>query len=247
MANITETDVWSEGIYQIEEYDPVLGGADGIANKQAKQLAARTRWLKKKLEAAGVSVVQFNQLLEAVYSSAGLDKNGEEFNPDWLMDSINLLTKPFALKADVGSAIQIYPSTPLTKQKDVIYVIGAGLMFWNGTGYVDAAIYPKFSDFTSQKSTSGYQMLPGGLILQWVSMLVNNNQPCKVNLPIVFPNKLLNVQVSNSYMNNPAMAGSGDNYFQVQQYDNESVTVFLQYFGGVGLYPAYAEILTIGC
>lgn len=46
MANVTETPVFEEGIYQIETTDPVLGGANGIANVQAKQLANRTAYLK---------------------------------------------------------------------------------------------------------------------------------------------------------------------------------------------------------
>lgn len=53
MANITEelnNPQWSEGIYQLETTDPVLGGPNGIANRQAKELAARTQYLKKKQE-----------------------------------------------------------------------------------------------------------------------------------------------------------------------------------------------------
>ncbi len=44
--NITETETYESGIYQIELTDPVIGGEDGIANLQAKQLANRTNWLK---------------------------------------------------------------------------------------------------------------------------------------------------------------------------------------------------------
>lgn len=46
MANLTETTEYSEGIYRIETTDPVIGGEDGISNKQAKQLANRTSFLK---------------------------------------------------------------------------------------------------------------------------------------------------------------------------------------------------------
>lgn len=52
MANLLETDDWAEGIYQIEKNDPVLGGADGIMNKQAKQLGARTKYLRKRVDEA---------------------------------------------------------------------------------------------------------------------------------------------------------------------------------------------------
>ncbi|WP_373100781.1 MULTISPECIES: tail fiber protein [Pasteurellaceae] len=49
MANLKEQEKW-DGIYQIEENDPVLGGENGITNKPIKQLANRTLWLKKALE-----------------------------------------------------------------------------------------------------------------------------------------------------------------------------------------------------
>lgn len=50
MANLKETTAWESGIYQLETTDPVVGGADGIANKQAIQLANRTSYLKGKIE-----------------------------------------------------------------------------------------------------------------------------------------------------------------------------------------------------
>ena len=53
MANLKEQEKWDDGVYQIEENDPVLGGENGITNKPAKQLANRTLWLKKFLELFG--------------------------------------------------------------------------------------------------------------------------------------------------------------------------------------------------
>ena len=50
MANLQETAQWELGIYQLETSDPVMGGADGIDNRQAKQLGNRTLWLKNELE-----------------------------------------------------------------------------------------------------------------------------------------------------------------------------------------------------
>lgn len=46
MANLTEGAVWESGIYRIETTDAVIGGELGISNKQAKQLANRTSYLK---------------------------------------------------------------------------------------------------------------------------------------------------------------------------------------------------------
>ena len=50
MGNLNETEKWEENIYQLETSDPVLGGADGISNRAPRQLANRTKWLKKKTE-----------------------------------------------------------------------------------------------------------------------------------------------------------------------------------------------------
>ncbi|MEW6166056.1 MAG: hypothetical protein AB1642_13440 [Pseudomonadota bacterium] len=46
---------WLEGIYQLEQEDLVLGGAEGIDNLQAKQLLARINWLKGQLPALGIT------------------------------------------------------------------------------------------------------------------------------------------------------------------------------------------------
>ncbi|HAG8545692.1 TPA: phage tail protein, partial [Escherichia coli] len=53
MANLPETPQWEEGIYQIEVSDPVLGGPAGISNRQGKQLASRTLYLKQQVEKGG--------------------------------------------------------------------------------------------------------------------------------------------------------------------------------------------------
>lgn len=46
MANLTEINNWEPAIYQLAPADPVEGGAGGISNLQAKQLANRTKYLK---------------------------------------------------------------------------------------------------------------------------------------------------------------------------------------------------------
>lgn len=51
MANLPETPDYPAGVYQLETSDPVLGGAGGIANRQAEQLGNRTAWLKAKIDA----------------------------------------------------------------------------------------------------------------------------------------------------------------------------------------------------
>ena len=58
MANLPETPQWEEGIYQIEVTDPVLGGPDGISNRQGKQLASRTLYLKQQVEKGGTDLAK---------------------------------------------------------------------------------------------------------------------------------------------------------------------------------------------
>ena len=62
MANLTESPVWEEGVFQLEKTTPPLGGAPafngpnpsaGHANVQGLQLANRTAYLKQQLEAGG--------------------------------------------------------------------------------------------------------------------------------------------------------------------------------------------------
>ena len=54
MAFLTETSVYEAGIYQKETTDPVLGGANGIANLAEKQLANRTKWIYDQIVTSGV-------------------------------------------------------------------------------------------------------------------------------------------------------------------------------------------------
>lgn len=65
MANLPEIDEWSEGIYQIEMTDDALGGdgEEAVANRQAKQLAARTLYLRNLLNLLGT---EFQDHLEDV-------------------------------------------------------------------------------------------------------------------------------------------------------------------------------------
>ncbi|VTX81896.1 phage tail protein [Haemophilus parainfluenzae] len=50
MANLDLTRQWIENIYQLETTDPVMGGPDGVDNRQAKELGARTNYLKDQVD-----------------------------------------------------------------------------------------------------------------------------------------------------------------------------------------------------
>lgn len=74
MANLEEQTEWTAGIYQLETTDPVMGGPNGIDNKQAKQLANRTQYLKQQLEIpASTNTVGRVKLNSAVNSTSETD------------------------------------------------------------------------------------------------------------------------------------------------------------------------------
>ena len=58
MANLTETNTYPSGVYQLERTDPVDAGVSGsgLANLQALQLASRTNYLKLVLDAVGLDL-----------------------------------------------------------------------------------------------------------------------------------------------------------------------------------------------
>ncbi|HEZ5615605.1 TPA: tail fiber protein [Neisseria meningitidis] len=76
MANLNETAQWETGIYQLETSDPVMGGPDGIDNRQAKQLANRTLWLKKQTEALQTASDDKAAASTAINAGGGLTGGG---------------------------------------------------------------------------------------------------------------------------------------------------------------------------
>ena len=59
------------------------------------------------------------------------------------------------------------------------------------------------SSFTRSLSSSGYQTLPGGLILQWGLFFytggTSDSQPVTWNFPIPFPNSVVNFSITPQY------------------------------------------------
>ena len=76
MANLNETAQWETGIYQLETSDPVMGGPDGIDNRQAKQLANRTLWLKNQTEVLQTATAGKAASATAVNAGNGLTGGG---------------------------------------------------------------------------------------------------------------------------------------------------------------------------
>ncbi|EJA1703354.1 phage tail protein [Escherichia coli] len=98
MGNLNETEKWEENIYQLETSDPVLGGADGISNRAPRQLANRTKWLKKKTEEAAQSLAE--HVRSRNHPDATLTAKGfTQLSSDTNSTSETLAATPKAVKA----------------------------------------------------------------------------------------------------------------------------------------------------
>ncbi|WP_244584063.1 phage tail protein [Escherichia coli] len=183
MANLPETPQWEEGIYQIEVSDPVLGGPDGISNRQGKQLASRTLYLKQQVEKGGTDLAKHIAAADphtqyapkASPTFTGTPTAPTPANSD---NSKKLATTEFvakALAALAGSA----PET-LDTLKELADALGNDPNFattvlnklaeklakdQNGTDIPDPALFVKNLGFGEG---ANWVMLPGGMIIQRV-------------------------------------------------------------------------------
>ena len=118
MANLKEQDKWEDGVYQIEENDPVLGGENGVTNRPIKQLANRTSWLKKALEllgkkavpkdltASSVSAVVQDGHTHKLPSGTLLEKGIVKLNSQVTNDSEQEAATPKAVKTAYDKAVE---------------------------------------------------------------------------------------------------------------------------------------------
>ena len=118
MANLKEQEKWEEGVYQIEENDPVLGGDDGITNKPIKQLANRTLWLKKTLELFGKKSTPKDLVADSTSTADGFghshklplasisDKGIVKLNSQTASDSEQDAATPKAVKIAYDKAVE---------------------------------------------------------------------------------------------------------------------------------------------
>ena len=80
MANLTLSRQWVENIYQLETSDPVMGGPDGIDNRQAKELGARTNWLKDQVDTVNRDRAGDANLKATLLAEIGKKANATDFN-----------------------------------------------------------------------------------------------------------------------------------------------------------------------
>lgn len=115
MANITEDADWTAGIYQLEQEDLVVGGPDGIDNLQAKQLAARTNYLKALAEGLGTDKQPIDAMLTALAALvASADKTLYFTGPDApALTPLTAFIRTLMAAADAAGALAVLGAAPL--------------------------------------------------------------------------------------------------------------------------------------
>ena len=249
MANVKEDKIWEEGIYQLEVTDPVVGGIDGISNKQAKQLANRTGYLREQIENDKNSVdtaLAKKRDVEDSYSKIEVDKkftaigttiSNKLDKTETAADSAKLggiAADKFAKKDDIPQAAT-ETKAGIVKLKNSI------------TGSLsDTAISEKAiadfiaSNFANSKQEFGYTKLPNGLIFQWGKIGERTNDSIKVTYPITFPNICLSLIVGNLIDAHPNTTGGGGHQ-RINSFDNNKTG-----FTAKGPYGYTSHYLAIG-
>jgi hypothetical protein len=166
MANLTENPAsWESGVYQIETTDPVLGGAPnvgtgaGMSNIPHLQLANRTAFLKKVIDDAGlgaaaVPLVTLNAAAARItgsYRFASTDANTPASGVEGTLEVI---------AASANAVNQVAMDSASTRM---------WTRFWNGTVWSAWSEIWQATGAVASFGTAGWQRLPSGLILNWLT------------------------------------------------------------------------------
>ena len=190
MGNITEQEIYTENVPQVEIDDPVAGGASGPVNLLGKALANRTKWLKAQITSAvsRISALETkvgntamtDVLLKAqnladlpdkaaARTNLGVSASDHNHDAAYLKKGMNLGDVENALSArtNIGVAdihfVASAPAAPLGKNGDVAFQ-----QIINGT----TAMYKKKNGVWIPQVTSQNTELPG--VFKWF---------CGVNVP----------------------------------------------------------------
>lgn len=229
MANLTETPTYEAGIYRFETTDPVQGGPGGIDNLPTNQLANRTAWLKAQVEAILLDIAAIESGYATAASLAG--HTGNTSNPHGVTKAQiglgSVLNYGVATQgeAEAGSVDTKY-MTPLRAKQAIAALVPAasetvaGLIKRATSAEAQAltdtvrAITPAtlgdaFKGGNQSLAASGYQRLPGGLVLQWGTVTASGGTGgANATLPVAFPTAgLAAVAVSMADNNSACVSG----------------------------------------
>jgi hypothetical protein len=140
------------------------------------------------------------------------------------------------VRIDTNGNVGIGTSSPTEKLHVVGNVIVTGNVTapnFSGTannasflGGIPAANFANIAAFASSFTMPGYQKLPGGLIIQWLTVSEGTSQgSITANYPIAFPNAFLAASVSST---NTGASSNADIYFQFVSSTTSAITVYRQ-------------------
>jgi hypothetical protein len=173
MANLPETATYDAGVYQLETTDPVIGGADGVDNAGARNLANRTAYLKSHVD-----------LMETIVPQVEAEARTATTLRGWTAQRVGQA---------IASAI-----TALVVQatESVLGIAKIATQAQTNTGTDDETIVtPKKinNGFAILLSSPGYIKLPtwmGNLIIQWGSSAAATTGTT-VQLSLTYPTAVL--------------------------------------------------------
>lgn len=192
MAGLILTPEWTEEVYQLETSDPVIGGPDGIDNRQAIQLGKRTEYLKQEVEKCAPS------------TSPKFTGTPTAPTPSQTVSNTQVATTEFvkeAIAALVGSA----PAT-LDTLAEIAQALGSDGNL-KATLLAEIAKKADKSAFSITKGSTGWANL-NGLIFQW-SLVEMRSETQEFIYPVAFPNAAINVGITDRTALNLEVYGYG--------------------------------------
>lgn len=176
MANLTEVPTYEAGIYRFETTDPVQGGPGGIDNLPTNQLANRTAWLKAQVEAILLDIAAIESGYATAASLAG--HTGNTSNPH----------STTAAQVGLGN-VQNYGIATQAEAEACA----------SDTKYMTPAkLAAAFAGGNRSVAASGFQRLPGGLLIQWGFGSSAADGSAAVTWPVAFPNAAIAALAVNS-------------------------------------------------
>ena len=188
MANLRETAAWESGIYQLETTDSVVGGVDGISNKQAIQLANRTGYLKGEIETLKSD------------ASAKLDKDNR-FTQNQMVDGY-VIANHFHMKMKTQDEFFNNDCEICFRENQNVVTDNPRAFRFMSLSKLKEAVKPQLATSFTQ---NGYVTLDNGLIIQWGNVTGEGEK----NFPIAFPRACFTVVAGNV----DAQGDTADNSF----------------------------------
>ncbi|PUE21869.1 hypothetical protein B9Z43_01430 [Limnohabitans sp. MMS-10A-192] len=203
MASLPESSTFDAGVYQLELTDPVIGGPSGVSNAPLKNLANRTKYLKDHVDAL--------EATRAPLASPALTGSPTAPTAAQGTSTTQLATTAFvqaeiaadaAPKTHVGATGSAHGTATSSAagfmsaaDKSKLDGVGSGANVASVDGATGAVSLAALDAFGRNLTGSGYQKLPGGMIIQWVrgmttglgNTFVGSSTPSTLAITASFP------------------------------------------------------------